>query len=232
MLQRYLLTKWNAFITLVFPNICINCRTVLVDQEEVLCLKCKFDLPKTKNHLSQDTPQLRKFAFSRKVTFVYSYLWYQKGNSTQKMVAHLKYKNMPQVGVVLGRWYGNILKESRLEADYLIPVPLNKKKQQLRGYNQSEMVAQGLSERLGIPVRTDAVSRVVNTQTQTKKSRIDRWSNMELVFQVDQPSLLAGKKVIIVDDVLTTGATMGSLIELLEGAGVESIGILTIGVGK
>lgn len=223
---------FSDFLSLVFPNICINCGTVLVAQEELVCLKCKFDLPKTQNHLDENNPFLKKFAFEPKVTFVYSYLWYQEGNTAQKLISNLKYKNRPQIGTVLGRWYGNVLKPGGINADYFIPVPLNRKKEAMRGYNQSERFARGLSQRLGIPVNTEVIKRVVNTETQTKKSRLDRWLNMDTVFKVINPSQVVGRRIIIVDDVLTTGATIGNMVDLLVVAGVESIGIITIGVGK
>lgn len=231
MLQK-LAKIYKDFESLIFPNICINCKTILVGQEEVLCLKCKFDLPKTKNHLEKSNVQLNKFTYEPRVEFVYNYLWFRRGNVTQKLVSHLKYKNMPHIGVKLGEWYGIMLRDRKIEADYLIPVPLNKKKEDLRGYNQSERFALGLSQRLGIPLNTHSVIRAVNTQSQTKKSKIERWLNVETVFKVTDPEGFYNKRVILVDDVLTTGATFAGIIDPLVKCGVKSIGIITIGVGR
>jgi ComF family protein len=227
-----LIDIFDAFVSLLFPRVCIGCKKALIHQEEVLCTGCRWTLPQTNYHTAHSHALQQKFIYEIKVKFVASYLFYQRHGIAQHLIHALKYKNRPEVGYVLGQWYAQSISNINFNADLLIPVPIHTKKLQSRGYNQSESFAKGLSEILGIPVDTTSVIRNVHTNTQTKKSKVDRWLNVESVFEVVNPETLFDKHVVIVDDVITTGATIGYLIEVLVAAKVSAISILGIASGK
>lgn len=222
----------DDFASLFFPRICVNCRKSLVYQEEILCTHCRWTLPETNYHLNPINPLFQKFVYEPNVKFAASFLYYNRKGVAQKLIHSLKYKNTPQVGVALGKWYGHQLKSIDLKADLIIPVPIHRKKELSRGYNQSQKIAEGLSEKLNIPVDSNSVIRHVETKTQTKKGKVDRWVNVDSIYKVKRPDELFGKTAIVVDDVITTGATMGMLLDVLIKAGVTDIAIVAIASGK
>ncbi len=128
----------------------------------------------------------------------------------QRLIHQLKYKGNYEIGVFLGKLCGSKLKDSEYfnTADVIIPVPLHWKKVKKRGYNQSEMFAKGLSKIMGAELNTTVLSRKVHTETQTRKSRQERWKNVSDVFELSAPGQLTGKHILLVDDVITTGATL------------------------
>ena len=169
-----------------------------------------------------------------KVEAVYSFLFFRKGNTVQKILHQLKYKGNKEIGAYLAEMYGQKLaRDGRLaDVDVIVPIPLHPKKLRIRGYNQSEWIAMGLSKGLGIPYSNDFLVRATFTETQTKKSRFNRWQNVKDVFQAANKEELAGKHILICDDVLTTGATTESAIQkLLEVPGVR-VSVLTLATAK
>ena len=126
----------------------------------------------------------------------------------QKLLHELKYSNNPEIGVLLGRMYGSKLRQDGITFDAVLAIPLHKSKQKIRGYNQSDCFAQGISESLACVHYTDVLVRNKSTETQTKKGRFDRWLNVDEVFTVKQRELIQNKKILLVDDVITTGATI------------------------
>jgi ComF family protein len=153
-----------------------------------------------------------------------------KGGLLQELIHKLKYDNRPEIGIELGKIYGNILRESGTwnNIDYVIPVPLHPKKKHQRGYNQAEMWGQGLAESLGIELRNDLLIRTDYTESQTKKSRTERFANVENVFSITDQTLLNNKKILLVDDVLTTGATLEACSNTLLNASELSVNIVCI----
>jgi len=220
------------FVDMVYPRVCLNCDTILLYQEEHICMPCKFSLPKTNYHLRKDNPLEQKFVYEPRVKAVAAFLYYNKGGVAQKIISELKYRGVQEVGKKIGNWYGNDLKEMNWVIDFIIPVPLHPSKQKKRGFNQSESFAEGLSEIIEIPIETEVVKRTRNTSTQTRKSKVDRWRNMDEVYALTDPAKIQGKKVMIVDDVLTTGATIGEMVALLSNEGVSHIYIVTMAAGK
>ncbi|MFY0600947.1 MAG: ComF family protein [Cyclobacteriaceae bacterium] len=189
-------------------------------------------MPETNYHSNPENELFQKFVYESKVKFASAYLFYHHKGIAQKLIHTMKYRNMPQIGSYLGLQYGRLLSDVNLTADFLIPVPIHRKRLESRGFNQSEVIAKGLSEALEIPVSEKSISRLSNNSTQTKKSKIERWSNVESIFKVLSPESIENKDIILVDDVLTTGATMGVLIDEVVKAGVNSIGIVSMAVGR
>ncbi|MEJ2595045.1 MAG: ComF family protein [bacterium] len=197
-------------INLFFPRICHACREPLIDQENVLCMSCSLKLPRTNFHLRHDNPVAMVFWGRVRIEAATSFLFFNKGGRVQQLMHALKYRGNRKVGIYLGKLFGSALSDADTfrEADLIIPVPLHPRKLHKRGYNQSEMIGQGLSDTMDKPLNTQSLSRIVHTASQTRKSRYSRWENVKDVFQVNHPEHVAGRHILLVDDVLTTGATL------------------------
>jgi ComF family protein len=220
------------FISLIFPKICAACGNSLWKHEEILCLSCDFHLPRTNFHLALDNPVSQLFWGRVKFESAASYLYFHKGNNVQRLIHRLKYKGRKDIGVFLGKQYGLHLKYSPFfnTVQRILPVPLHKKKLMQRGYNQSEEFAIGIAESMNIPVDRHALYRKKATETQTKKSRFKRWQNVADVFAVRDPGSLEMLHILLVDDVITTGATLESCILALADIKGIRISIATIAV--
>ncbi len=223
---------WKDFILNVFPAICINCNDTLVRDEQYICSSCKISLPKTKDYNIPTNRLFQKFAYESKIKHVSSFLDYNRQGITRKLIHKLKYKGETDLGILLGRMYAEDLnKHTLLKPDYILPVPLHPKKLKRRGYNQSELIAQGLSDILNVPMDPNLLHRMKYTSTQTKKSKVNRWENVGEVFAIPEPKKLKNKKVMLVDDVLTTGATLGSLSSQIAKCEVAEIYLIAIAAG-
>ena len=200
----------SDLLNLFFPNYCQSCGNALVQQEEVICHHCLFSLPKTGFHLHNENPVSRLFWGRVDINSAASYLFFSKGGNVQHLLHSLKYKGHHETGVFLGEMYGKELKNSNLfnSSQIIMPVPLHPIKKRIRGYNQTEKIANGLSKSMDIPCSTDNLSKVVNTESQTTKTRYERWQNVKDAFQINNPAEIEGKHILLVDDVLTTGATI------------------------
>lgn len=207
----------SDFLNLIYPNVCTVCGCPLLKEEEAICSECIYKLPKTRFHLIQDNKAQKLFWGKVNVEFASSFFYFQKGTVSQKVLHHLKYKGGKEIGKQLGKQFGAELKkvEQLKDIDYIIPVPLHKNKFKKRGYNQSEMIANGLSEILNIPVETSNLLRVIENPTQTKKGTYERWENTSGVFALSDQHLFKNKHILLVDDVLTTGATVEACINAL-----------------
>ena len=203
---------FNDLLNLFFPNTCQACGEVLLKQEQVICFSCLYKLPKTGFHLHAENPVSRVFWGRVNLHAASSFLFFSKGGKVQHLIHSLKYKGNQETGLYLGKLFGEDLIKSELfnSVDLVIPVPLHPKKQHQRGFNQSESIAKGVSEAMNIPLLTNILVRIVHTSTQTKKSRDSRWDNVKNAFAVHKPSALENKHILLVDDVLTTGATLES----------------------
>ena len=210
MLKSTVVNIFNDFISLFYPDYCIACSNSLIKGEQLVCTKCIMEMPQTHFHLERNNPLRSRLSHRFPVDQGLAFLKFSKSGKVQHLLHSLKYKNQPEIGQALGRVYGNRIKSSVMESpfDVIVPVPLHKSKLRRRGYNQSTKFAEGLSESLNIPVVEDFLVRRTETQTQTRKSKLKRWENVSDVFEVQNPTQLTGKHILITDDVITTGATI------------------------
>lgn len=205
------------FVRLFFPNLCQACGTGLVRGESVICLHCIKDIPKTYYWLHRDNPvelMLGGLPVVRGCAFFYL----NKGGNYSRLLHKLKYSRAPQIGVALGRMFGAELAAAGYctQDGAVVPVPLHPKRRRERGYNQSERIAFGISQVLGIPLIENAIVRRRYNETQTRKNREERLQNVSGIFGAGADiERLKGRHALVVDDVLTTGATLGACISAL-----------------
>lgn len=222
----------QEFIALVFPDFCLACSHVLQRGEAYLCTECRYVLPKTNSHLSENIELEQKFWGKVPIQRTFSYLKFVKGGRVQQLMHKLKYEGHKELAELLGNWYGYELAESDIakQFDLILPVPLHKSKLSKRGFNQSDYFAKGLSEAMNVSWSTDILVRKTKTETQTNKKRLERWFNVKDIFEVNNPDLVLGKSILIVDDVITTGATLEACAIALTNCKCSSISIATIAV--
>lgn len=212
--MRYL----NDFISLFFPRICYGCGESLISNERIICTACHLNLPRTNFHTQIDNPINKVFWGRVDIESAAALFFYAKGGNVQHLIHQLKYKDHKEVGVYLGEMLGNDILESAIfeRIDLIIPIPLHPKKLRKRGFNQAEIFATGISNSMSIDVDIKSVIRTVDTATQTKKGRYKRWENVNEIFAITDPEQIQGKHILLVDDVITTGATMEACIQTLK----------------
>lgn len=225
-------TFHEDFLGLLFPKGCCICKRSLFKFEEELCRVCVAGLPLTNYHLRPTDNDLKaRVVGLTQVDQVLSFLRFTKSGMSQQLIHELKYLNNPKLGRVLGKIYGYLLSDHgyRDNWDVVVPVPLHAIRLKKRGYNQSEQFAIGLGKTLDIPLSI-ALKRIKHTETQTNKSRIQRWENVENVFEIES-KILADKRVLLVDDVMTTGSTLAACANTLLVSGVLSVDLAVIAAG-
>jgi ComF family protein len=212
------MSLFNDFISLFFPRLCYACDDALRKNEDVLCSICLNHLPKTDFHLKKDNPIAKLFWGRADIQAATAYYYFHKGDKVQHLIHQLKYKGARKVGLFVGEQMGIELRESSTFAsvNMIVPVPLHPKKEKQRGYNQSEIFGAGLSRGLRKPMNKNILYRKQYTETQTRKTRSERWKNVKNVFSIYNPETFAGKHLLLVDDVITTGSTLEACIHALE----------------
>lgn len=222
----------SDLISLFFPTYCLACSAVLATSERWLCTACFAGLPQTNYHLTLDNPAAQKFYGRVPATYVLAWGRYSKGNAVQKLVHQLKYKNQPAIGEALGKRYGLTLSKMQWSSsfDWIVPVPLHARKLRQRGYNQSDYFARGLSASLAIPWHNQCLKRSKETDTQIQKGRIARLHNLAHAFSVTDSRVVQGKHILLVDDVITTGATLEACALSLLAVSASKISMAAIGV--
>ncbi len=205
----------NSLLGLFYPKQCAACG-LKISEQLIICINCEQNLPFTDFHLQSDNVVAKQFWGRAPIEAAAACFYFTKGSKIQHLIHQLKYKGNQQVGEFIGNLYGQKLKKSVFnKVDMIIPVPLHLKKIKKRGYNQSTCFAKGLSMALQKPVEEQAVIRKSFTETQTKKSRWNRWLNVSEAFEVIDKEKLQEKNILLVDDVITTGATMEALVSKL-----------------
>lgn len=221
---------FQALNELLFPRLCCACRIPLNNSETFICISCLYQLPFTDHHLYAENKTARKFWGRIPFHAAMALLHFRKGNRVQQLIHHLKYKGKKQLGNVLGLILAEQLRNAPLYQgiDLIIPVPLHKRKEKSRGYNQSDCIAKGLSKALNIPIASKCLIRHKATGSQTRKNRFTRFENMKDVFLVLNPNLLSGKHILLVDDVITTGATIEACAIALQPCGMQKLSIAAV----
>ncbi|MCE7073574.1 ComF family protein [Dyadobacter sp. CY327] len=222
----------SDFTDLIFPRCCEACDSPLVGNEATICTSCMISLPRIHLHgLHQDVIRY-KFVNVPEVALTHSFLLFTKKGKVQRLLHALKYKGNQDVGLLLGFMFGQEMMTAGMlpEAEMIISVPLHAKKKKSRGYNQSDLLAEGFANATGIPWSATILERTKHTATQTGKSKTERRENVKGVFAVKDH--IDYKNVIIIDDVLTTGATLEECVQTLKLAGCESFTILTIALAE
>lgn len=220
----------EGLLHLFYPHYCLGCGTDVIDTHQSICLQCTASLPYTRFHLYRDNPVEKIFWGRLPVEAACSILYFTKNSILQQLLHQLKYKGQQELGLVLGRKMGEQLHQTQrfLHADTLVPLPLFRKREKKRGYNQALLLCEGMGEILQIPVVAGAMQRVSATETQTHKSRVQRWLNMDGRFECTAPEQVKGKHILLVDDVITTGATLEACGQALLLAGAASLNIVTL----
>jgi ComF family protein len=208
----------------------MGCGSDLLPNHELLCLRCINDLPHTEFEKYPNNPIERIFIGRLPIAAATSGFYFSKGELVQNLIHDLKYKGNKDAGIYLSEMMGNsMVSTGRFKnIDYLIPLPLFAEKEYKRGFNQADIVCNGLSNMMNIPVLTKNVVRIRFTETQTKKHRTERWHNVFDSFKVTNESVLENKHILLVDDVITTGATLDACAQVINQIKGIKISIATL----
>ena len=224
---------WHDFVDLLFPRCCEACEKSLVGSERIICTECRVTLTRMHSDSALKLSLQSKFMGYKEVKGIEAFLIFTKKGKVQTLLHALKYKAKPEVGVLLGKMMAQEMPSDTFpKADLLISVPLHKKRLKERGYNQSDAFAEGLSDIMSIPWSGSLLTRIRYTKSQTGKTKMERRDNVKGIFEVSDTQRIQGKSVILVDDVLTTGATLESCIETLIDSGCGDIYIMTIAAAQ
>ena len=220
--MQSLKTIFSSTLHLFYPHVCTGCGSDLLEENNLLCLHCINDLPYTNFAAHNNNPVEKIFWGRIPVTAAHSEFYFTKESLLQHLIHQLKYKNNTAIGFYMGQIMGkSLLAGNRFNnIDYLVPLPLYPDKEHKRGYNQAAVICNGMSDIMKVPVLTGNAVRQRFTETQTRKHRTERWENVEGSFVIKDPNALKRKNILLVDDVITTGATIeacGSMLLQIEG---------------
>lgn len=226
---------WRRLLDLIAPRLCVVCGHRLTVTEEVICAKCNFHLPRTGfHHHAYDNEMVKLFWAQIPIEKATAFFYYEAHAETANIIYELKYKNHPEIGNIVGRMLAKEIQPSGFfdGIDGIVPIPLAKKRLRQRGYNQSMEIAQGVSEMTGLPIYKKVVRRNSFKGSQTNKGRWDRQENVEHVFELTDATAVSNKHLLIIDDVITTGATCIGCAKALCQSGNIRISILALGFAK
>lgn len=228
-MKELFFTCFYAVLDLFYPKLCASCNTHLTPNEDLLCLHCESRLAQS-HYLHYSSNPIEQLFWGRvPIKAAGAIYYFIKGSEIQNMMHLLKYKQRKDVGLWMGRKLGKeLLNSNRFTGiDLIVPVPLHEKKQFIRGYNQSELIGRGIAEvcnwKLG-----NALLRKDHTASQTRKNKFDRWLNVGEAFSLDKKHRVQGKNILLIDDVITTGATLESSIHILLNGGAKSVSVATV----
>lgn len=221
---------FQDLLGIFFPKLCIGCNRTLLRNEDYICSSCNYHLPVTNYHLQKNNPLEKAFWGRVKIEKAFSFLFFKKGNITQHLLHELKYKGNKELGNYLGSIYGEKLQQCIGDIDSIVSIPLHKSKLKKRGYNQTDFFATGLSSQLKIENLSEYIYKKKANETQTKKNRYERWENVENIFAIKDVTVFKNKHVLLVDDVITTGATIEACSNVLSDAADCKISIASIAI--
>ncbi len=222
----------RGLLHLLYPNLCVGCENDMPVGYGCFCLSCQRKLHQANMHLTQTNAFTDRFWGRIPIVTGTALYYFSRKSPIQKALHRLKYQNQADIGIRIGRQFGYLLKQSPLYEDLegIVPVPLHPKKERLRGYNQSAMLATGLADVLRVPVMTGVLLRNAYSESQTRKKRMARFDNVHDVFAVRQLNRIQGKHLLLVDDVLTTGATLEACGEVLLRVPAVRLSMATIAI--
>jgi ComF family protein len=224
----------NSIINVFFPNVCYVCHDLLGDNEQDVCTNCRNDLPVTNFHFNNDDTVLKIFYGRVKIEHATALLRFEKKGIVQQLIHGLKYKGQEAIGEFLGDWLGGELKTIKAyqEIDVVIPVPLHKKKLKKRGYNQVAKFAEHIAEALDAVYKDNVLLKVTNTESQVLKKRLARWNHNDELFTLQNKNTIANKHILLVDDLITTGATIEACVSVLNQAENIKISVASMAIAQ
>ena len=220
--------------SLFLPRTCLACGRVLLENEGCVCLACRYNMPLTNFAKRKDNPIKLLFENVLPVESATAMFWFVGGTEWQRIIHNFKYHGRWFFAQKMGEWLGEELLDSGNfdDIDLIVPIPLHYRRRLRRGYNQSEQLALGVGRKMGVECDFRSVRRRHYNDSQTSKSRSERWDNVEEIFDVRRAERLRGKHILLLDDVLTTGATMAScasaIVKACEGNVRISIASLSV----
>ncbi len=223
----------TSVLDVIYPPTCMICQRALYEKEQYICLSCLNELPLTRLSYSEVNEADKIFWGLVEVEKVMSFIYYEKGSNFNHLLHNLKYKGYYQLGTTLGQLMAQGIDPCFFKTiDFIIPVPIHPKKEKLRGYNQSLWLSKGIQRVYSIPIDCDTLQKGVFTESQTRKGVYERRTNTEDVFQLNPNKRMEGKHILLVDDVLTTGATLTACCSLLKSEMNVKVSILTFALTR
>lgn len=215
---------------LLFPRLCVVCGDKLIEQEQWICLHCLHHIPRTNYHLDRDNRVAQLFYGRVEIELATAFFYFSKGSKYQTLLHNLKYKGMKELGAEIGKHFGIDLLQSPhfSSVDIICPVPLHPVKEKKRGYNQSWWIASGIAEQMQKELSTGNLKRITATETQTRRTRFERWQNVEGIFDLTNPNAFSGKHILLVDDVVTTGSTLEACAQAILSKTKARVSIATL----
>lgn len=222
----------NDIEYLFFPEICLGCHRLLPTKGLGICVYCRHELPFTRFEDVQNNAMEKIFFGRVPIEKAYALLWFEKHGIVQSLLHHLKYKRQQQVGMLLGQLAGDVLLESSFfeGIDVVMPVPLHPKKLKQRGYNQVALFAKTVSEKLKASYEDGVLTKQHQTQSQTFKDRLHRWLGSQTIYKVELTPEFYGKHILLVDDIVTTGATLEKCVKALKTLPGVRVSLLTMAI--
>ena len=220
----------DALVHVFYPSLCFGCNNELTQGDQLICLQCQTELGRTQFEDIRNNPVEKLFWGRADIQFGASTFYYIDKTPLQQIIHQIKYREEKELGIHMGEImgvHGSGLFKS-YETDLCIPMPLHPRKEYKRGYNQATLLCEGMYKQTGIPYNEKALVRNENTRTQTKKSRIQRWENVASVFEVNEASIIKDRHVVVVDDVITTGASTEACVHALMQHGAKTVGVYSL----
>ena len=219
----------NDFVSLLFPRCCLISNAPLARGEQHVAMAAIQALPRFDQQRPPEALRQQLYTFAP-VQHALAYYKFAKHGGVQRLLHHLKYKNCPEVGELAGMWFAHAIKSAGLgeSFDMIVPIPLHVAKQRRRGYNQCDHIAKGMAEVLETPWLPDGLIKPKHTQSQTRKSRWERSENVASGFAVANAEVITDRRVLLIDDVMTTGATLGAAAKILLESGAQEVSVAAL----